>query len=92
MLTWVFRHRSRLGRIYGSPALAAPDDSRAFGEGLDLPGGHAPEQASAESTAGPAATHPQAGHVQRRSRWVLLRPMMRPRRPDGTGEDGRAVG
>jgi hypothetical protein len=87
MLTWVFRHRSRLGRIYGSPACTAPVDSRAFGEGLDLPAGQ--HQEGLEQEKGVDNAPPDAGQVHRRSRWVLLRPMVRPRFPGRAGEDDR---
>lgn len=77
MLSWVFRHRARLGVIYGltarEPGLGASGAQPSDGEP------RAPHPA--EEPAGDCGEPVQAGgevkpgHWARRARYVLLRPM-----------------
>lgn len=72
MLSWVFRHRARLGVIYGLtplPAGLAPPAPAARPE---------PEAGGDARTAAREGAAPEApGSWSRRERWVVLRPMAR---------------
>ena len=72
MLSWVFRHRARLGVIYGltpvpsgiAPLPPAPE-----------PEAHEEAEVRPEALGGACEESP--GTLARRERWVLLRPMER---------------
>jgi hypothetical protein len=72
MLSWVFRHRARLGVLYG---LTPPPAALAPAPPAPVPAAEEVEEPRTVAREGAAPEAP--GTWSRRERWVVLRPMAR---------------
>ena len=77
MLSWVFRHRARLGVIYGltAPEPGLPTTDAQPSDGEPQPPRPAEEPVGDRGEPVPVGAEVKPGHWARRARYVLLRPM-----------------